>query len=970
MFNRLQIRILLILLGIIAVFTVGILIVDRWMKQNLQKAVRDFEKQQHGLLFSVIQLQANSTNSFSIDFSHWDEMVSFVENREKSWADGNLRNTISNYQTDHVWVFNPGFELLYYAGRNMTTDASRALPEKEKLMDIVRDKKFQHFFCKIPGGLVEVFGAPIQPMSDKRRVTEPKGWLFAGKEWSEEVIKTMAQMTYSSLSLDTADIVTDRTGIIDPHSALVHTNFVLEGWSGRPIGVVRSVAVFPFLQEYKQGNTYLIYISIFFIIVLLAVISILLFRFVEIPLRYLNKTLEMRDMRYLEPLKNYRSEFGRLTRSIQLVFKKEELLLETERRRRLESELHRSEQRFHLLVENLPDVLWIADAKGETLYYSSNLENVLGYKAEELVGRPDFWEKNIHPDDYLKVISRYSAFVDENYQFEVEYRLRHKNGSFLWISEKAISKFEHDGIQYCCGRISDITAAKLIDLKLSESEQQFRTLFEQNPFGVIIIDNGDQKILRANPAMTQMLGYQGNELLGKSIRDITPKEDIKEEQTPSTTDALQSKNVFGVEKRLYRKDGDLIWVNITSSNINDDEGKSLYGFSIVENITEKKQIQDKFAREHNLLVSLMENVPDLIFFKDKNGKYINTNQAALSFFEKLGIPDPIGMTDADIVSTYGKYSDTVSDDIDIMLSGIPVINKVEKIEFVSEEVIWLSSTKIPILSPDGKNDILVGILRNITERIENEIKLKQYAQELKDLNISKDKFVSILAHDLKNPFNAILGFSSVLMEEYNDYTDQERIHFIKNIKQSAENTFSLIENILEWSRSQTGRIDFNPDYCDLSKIIEECIRSLKPSLDVKGVKVTCNVNEGTPVFVDENMMKTVLRNLISNAFKFSKKNSNITINSRSLNYDMIEVSVEDEGIGIPEDALDRLFKIDDSYRREGTEGEQGTGLGLILCKEFIEKNGGLIWVNSQEGKGSKFLFSIPTKDSISTNVNE
>ncbi|MHC1707521.1 MAG: PAS domain S-box protein [Bacteroidales bacterium] len=958
------------MLIIVAVFIAGFIGFFNWEKNKLLQAVKDFAKQHRNLLERVVELHSNRTESLARDYSLWDEMVSFIEIRDTNWANNNLKNTLTNFKTHHEWVYTPEFELIYYTHDNKRKDIRNVLPKKDQLKDILKEDPFLHFYIKTNDGLIEVFGAPIQPITDKNRTSVPKGWFFAGRTWSEDILKEMSEMTYSTLQLDTSSLITDRSDIIEKPSALVHANYVFKGWSGRPIGVLRSVASFPFLNEYKIGSRYFVYISVFFGIVLLVVISILFFRFVEIPLRYLNKTLEMRDMRYIEPLKNYRTEFGRLTRSIKSVFEKEELLQETEKRRQLESELRRSEQRFHLLVENLPDILWIADKQGDTIYYSSNIYQVLGYKPDELIDNQNFWKENIHSDDYQKVMSRYSEFVKNNDQFDVEYRLKHKNGQILWISEKAISKFEHDGVQFCCGRISDITKEKQIELRLYESEQHFRSLFEQNPFGVAILGIKDHRILRTNSALCQMLGYSENELIGLSVESITPSDDFEKEIRAATESVRSGIGVFTVEKRLYKKDGDLIWVNLTGSYIFDEKGTHKYGFGIIENITEKKSIQDHLTREHTLLVSLMENVPDLIFFKDKQGKYINANQSALQFFEAMGYPDPIGLTDFEILNQQEYLEEIQNDDASILASGKSIINKVEKITLPSDETIWFSVTKFPILSPDGKSDILVGILRNITERIENELKLKKYAQELKELNYSKDKFLSILAHDLKNPFNAILGFASVLAEEYNEYTDQERVHFIRNIQQAAENTFSLIQNILEWSRSQTGRINFKPDTLDLSNIINESVKLLKPLMEEKGGKVVSKIQYNTMVYVDENMMKTVFRNLISNAIKFSPKKSTVTVSARSLNYNMLEVTVEDEGIGIPEEALGRLFKIDDSYRREGTEGEQGTGLGLILCKEFVEKHGGLIWVRSKEDQGTSFMLTIPVEPIEIRNINE
>jgi len=239
-----------------------------------------------------------------------------------------------------------------------------------------------------------------------------------------------------------------------------------------------------------------------------------------------------------------------------------------------------------------------------------------------------------------------------------------------------------------------------------------------------------------------------------------------------------------------------------------------------------------------------------------------------------------------------------------------------------------------------------------------EKKVRQRTMELQDLNATKDKFFSIIAHDLKNPFNALVGFSKYLVENFDVTSDEDKRQFLIAMKDAADHGYKLLENLLEWSRSQTGKINWQPEEVFVSSLISETIDILSKAAENKNLAVISTVPDSLRAFADENMVKTVLRNLISNAIKYSYENSEILIGYKS-GVDEIELFVKDHGTGIGKNDKSKLFKIDSSFSTKGTSNEEGTGLGLILCKEFIEKNGGRIWVESVNGKGSVFSFTLP-----------
>lgn len=241
--------------------------------------------------------------------------------------------------------------------------------------------------------------------------------------------------------------------------------------------------------------------------------------------------------------------------------------------------------------------------------------------------------------------------------------------------------------------------------------------------------------------------------------------------------------------------------------------------------------------------------------------------------------------------------------------------------------------------------------------------LQKQKETLQELNLMKDKFFSIIAHDLKNPFQAVLGFTDILESEYDNLADEDRIAYIQYVSESAKNIYNLLTNLLTWARAQTSTISVKPKVLDLHEIIEQTLELLKNNYQNKSIDIKNKVVNPVKVFADKNMTDTVLRNIISNAIKFTPINGKIVIDLSQIN-SMIQVSVKDTGVGMTKDDLNNLFAIDKAVSRKGTAGESGTGFGLLICKEFILRNGGRIWVESELDHGSTFYFTlkIPKED--------
>ena len=232
-------------------------------------------------------------------------------------------------------------------------------------------------------------------------------------------------------------------------------------------------------------------------------------------------------------------------------------------------------------------------------------------------------------------------------------------------------------------------------------------------------------------------------------------------------------------------------------------------------------------------------------------------------------------------------------------------------------------------------------------------------EELKELNLAKDKLFSVIAHDLRSPFQGLLGLTEVMATQSHEFLPSEMADFSRKLHDSVANLYDLLENLLEWAQLQKDAISFTPQLLRLPDLFWKSMEAIRQNALQKEIEIKNEINNEHTIYADEKMVNSVLRNLLSNAMKFSYRGGLVVVRSRKNEDESVEISVTDSGVGISEDLIGKLFKTGEKVRSAGTENEPSTGLGLLLCKEFIEKNGGKIWAESEEGKGSSFYFTLP-----------
>lgn len=458
------------------------------------------------------------------------------------------------------------------------------------------------------------------------------------------------------------------------------------------------------------------------------------------------------------------------------------------------------------------------------------------------------------------------------------------------------------------------------------------------------------RLLVSSTATEKATGLSRNHLIGTDFSDYFTEQD---KAKTGYQKVFEQGNVIDYPLTIRHTSNKLMDVLYNASVFKDEKGKVLGVFAAARDITAFKKAEETIS----MLAHVARSIGECVSITDMTDKIIFVNSAFLKTYqyeehELLGHP-------ISIVRSKSNSPALVQEILPATLSGGWQGELLNLRKDGSEFPVYISSSVIR--DENGKSLAVIRVAIDITDRKQAEAEIKLNNQELIKLNAEKDKFFSIIAHDMRGPFNGFLGLSKLMVEELPGLSQQEVQKIAESIRDSAAKLFSLLENLLEWSRMQRDGIIFNPEPICLMSIINEIIQPLMNSVNKKGIEISYEITDDMEVFADEYMLASIIRNLASNAVKYTHKGGKITIAAKSVAGNSVEFSVRDTGIGMKPDLVKDLFRLDVQSNRKGTDGEPSTGLGLLLCKDFIEKHGGKIWVESEEGKGSTFYFTLPYK---------
>jgi PAS domain S-box-containing protein len=587
---------------------------------------------------------------------------------------------------------------------------------------------------------------------------------------------------------------------------------------------------------------------------------------------------------------------------------------------------------------------------------------MLGYPKQELVKLS--WADITHPDDLTADEAQFTrVLAGEIDTYELEKRYIRKNGEVIYtqMSAGCVRNPDHS-VDYFVALLQNITNRKLIENALRESEEKYRNLYESMKDSVITTDL-EGNILDCNQVCLDMLGYTMEEMKNLTYQQFTPAKWHAFEDQILKTQITSRGYSDEYEKEYIRKDGSEIPISVRSWLIKDQDGHPSRLWSIIRDITTRKSAEQELQSKSSLLEAQLNATTEGILVIDKQNIRLLINQR---FIDLLNIPAHLLAEKED--SMLLNYVVGLTENPQLFLEKVMYLNS-HPDEKSYDEVVFKSGIIVerysaPILSKDGKNDGRIWTFRDITSRklTEQQIKLKN--EELHKLNAERDKFYSIIAHDLRGPIGAIMGLSEMMADESQYFSEQERKDLTMEISHSSSNVFNLLEQLLEWSKSEQGLTDFNPQTLVLNDLVTKSAKIVGEQARLKSVDLIVKIPTDLEVFADQNMLQTILRNLISNAIKYTRQGGKVVVTGQAGEDMSTLISVKDSGIGMGKKILENLFRMDVDTKRPGTNGEHSTGLGILLCKEFIEKHGGTFSVESEEGKGSVFSFTIPYHEPI------
>jgi len=477
-------------------------------------------------------------------------------------------------------------------------------------------------------------------------------------------------------------------------------------------------------------------------------------------------------------------------------------------------------------------------------------------------------------------------------------------------------------------------------------------IYENSPAGYFTFDSKGI-ISSLNQTGASQLKSKKEHLLNKPFIEFVNSEHHNQFIT-HLENVTKFNSKHSCEVVVERKDKSLFYALLESIPLLQDNDET-YCITTITDVTMFKVSQDALKESEERFKNIANTTPVLMWISDPELLFTFVNKYWEQFTgrtlgQEIGLNWIEGIHPDDLQRFFHEYKTSCD------------AKKPFEIEYrlrtADGSYKWVINKGVPRFQSDSRFAGYIGSCTDINDQKVIEEKVTKFNEELKSLNASKDKFFSIIAHDLKSPLSGLLGFSEILYEEFDELKDEEKKEFIGHSYHAAKNIMALLENLLEWSRMQIGSISFSPSEIDVESITTGVIDLFAQNAKSKNIKLEKQIDSGTRAFADKNMFKTVLRNLISNGIKFTKDGGTITV-SANVQTDYVSISVSDSGVGIGEENLRKLFKIDSSFSTLGTNKERGTGLGLMLCKELVNKNGGDIHAESELGKGTKFIFTLP-----------
>lgn len=484
----------------------------------------------------------------------------------------------------------------------------------------------------------------------------------------------------------------------------------------------------------------------------------------------------------------------------------------------------------------------------------------------------------------------------------------------------------------------------------------------------ISITDMEDNLIYVNQAFLDTYGYSREEILGQNISVIRSTQNSPDSVRGILPGTIKDGKWEG-ELFNKSKSGRVFLISLRSSIVKDRLGNPVALVGAAIDLTEREDNARRLREAENKYHSLFSDLKDAVFEVSSTGRLLDINPYGLDLMgygskkEALGlrVNKEFGITKTESKSFYQELES----------KGF-VKDRAMNLQTKNGTLLRVLITASLLKDEHGSSKSFRGIIRDITKIQEAEHRLTNSIRELAKLNQElavsrgeyqklndvKDKFFSVIAHDLKSPFTALLGFSDMITDEIHDLSLEEIYDYASRIKTSAYGLFHLLEDLLQWSRFQSGQIELSPERFDLSVIANRVMALFEANASQKSISLESNIDPGLRAYADKNMIQSVIRNIISNALKFTPQGGKVQISAKEA-ASLVEICIEDTGIGINGQDAEKIFSLSSYHSTPGTNMEKGTGLGMVIAKEMITKNRGKIWIKSSPGKGTAFYFVLP-----------
>ncbi len=636
---------------------------------------------------------------------------------------------------------------------------------------------------------------------------------------------------------------------------------------------------------------------------------------------------------------------------------------------RATSALQKSQERYAIAVAGANDGIWDWDLNAQEIYFSPRWKSAIGAHPHEIGSNPDEWFSRIHPDDLERVEADIQAHLKgRSPHLQTEYRILHKNGSYLWMLVRGMAVRDADGNPYrFAGSQTDITDRRRAREALRVSQEKFSKAFRASPDAIAITTLEEGRYIEVNDRFLEMSGFEWAEVIGKNSTDLNIW--VYEAEQKTCIQELQTCGRVIDREIHFRMKAREIRVGLFCAESIVLEGVPCV-VSITRDITERKQYEEKLYHTTSELQAIFKALPDLYFKLDNQAIILNYQAGKVSDLyrppeEFLGrkitevLPSNVSQTFIEALNEVKANRDLVYREY-----ALPMNDRLQ----------YFEARLLPLL----ENQTIV-IVRDITSRKQAEIMLYEAKEAAEAANEAKSMFLANMSHELRTPLNAIVGYSEILEEEAEEVGIPDFIPDLKKIQFAGKHLLSLINDILDLSKIEAGKMDIYLETFEVNQAIEAAVATIYPLVQKNGNQLQVNTPPDLgQMYSDLSKVRQVLLNLLSNAAKFTE-NGTITLEVRLFPDrvfppnpppDWIEFQVSDTGIGMTSEQMEQIFNAFTQADPSTTRKYGGTGLGLAITQRFCEMIGGEISVSSELGSGSTFTVRLPYRFQFPANLME